>query len=504
MGFIQQVPIYQTPDQGQKRNPSPLFGSNSENNGKRSRHQSGEMSSFAGSSPGAAANELCTIQDIMLELKKLATKEDIVHIKGTLIAQSAEIQQLRGEIEKQGDRIKSLETDAGERAAKEVNRTTRPDVDRTVRNQHGSAQTDRSQEQNRRSNIVIHGLKIDNEDDMMEKVLDMCQAMKAIVFTSDIVDIAWLGRFEPGMVRPPPLRVSFQFQYMRDSILRKKSKLQDIPKFSTVFINPDEPLEVRRIKGVFRRVAIKAREDGKNVSYRADWIQIDDEIYQASEINRIPKKYMAVDTTKPGPNHAKNQVLEASGGGPSNSNDNDQKTGVNSGHKSDPNVKIKLTKCGLTFSGKTAFVSNLSNCDFVYRGQPYTSTEQGLQHQNALHHKMTDIAAKIMNTTDTALIKQISHDIPKSEEWNRISPGILWDLNDCKYSQNPPLMDKLLDTAPHKLVEASFDTRWGGGAPFGDDIYEQEIIPGKNVFGEMATSYRDKKIAQKSLITAQP
>ena len=305
MGFIQQVPIYQTPpDQGQKRNPSPLFGSELENAGKRLRQQSGELSSFNGASPGAATLETCTVQDIMLELKKLATKEDIVQIKGTLIAQSAEIQQLRGELEKQGDRIKTLETESGERTAKEVNRTTRPDVDKVNRN---GAQAERSQDQNRRSNIVIHGLKIDKEEDMVEKVLDMCQAMKAIVFSSDIVDISWLGRFETGMPRPPPLRVSFQFQYMRDNILRKKSKLQENPQFSTVFINPDEPFEVRRIKGHFRKIAMKVREDGKTVTYRAGWIQIDDDIYQATEMHRIPKKYKTGEDMKSGPNSSKDR-----------------------------------------------------------------------------------------------------------------------------------------------------------------------------------------------------
>ena len=69
------------------------------------------------------------------------------------------------------------------------------------------------------------------------------------------------------MQRPPRLPVTFQLQYMRNNILRKKSKLQDNPKYSAVFINPDEPIEVRRIKGVFRRVANKAKADGKSVSY---------------------------------------------------------------------------------------------------------------------------------------------------------------------------------------------------------------------------------------------
>ena len=106
-GFIQQVPIYQTPEQGQKRESSPLFGSNPENAGKR-RHLTGDKGSIDGSSEAG------------IEFKKLATKEDLVQIKGSMVAQSAKIQQLRGEMEKQGELIKVLEDEMGARAAIEV------------------------------------------------------------------------------------------------------------------------------------------------------------------------------------------------------------------------------------------------------------------------------------------------------------------------------------------------------------------------------------------------
>ena len=82
-------------------------------------------------------------------------------------------------------------------------------------------------------------------------------------------------------------------------------------------------------------------------------------------------------------------------------------------------VNIKLTKAGLTFSGPSAFVSNMSPCDFIYNGQPYSSTEQGIQHLNALHHQVPEIADKIMKTTCAKKIKVISHDIPKSETWKK-------------------------------------------------------------------------------------
>ena len=57
------------------------------------------MGSIAGS-PNPDASDSYTLQE-MKELKKVATKDDIVQIKRALVAQSAEIQQRRGEIETQ-------------------------------------------------------------------------------------------------------------------------------------------------------------------------------------------------------------------------------------------------------------------------------------------------------------------------------------------------------------------------------------------------------------------
>ena len=96
-----------------------------------------------------------------------------------------------------------------------------------------------------------------------------------------------------------------------------------------------------------------------------------------------------------------------------------------------PDVKMKLTKAGLTFSGPSAFVSNTSPSDFAYKGQPYSSAEQGIQHLNVVHHKVPDIAAKIPGTICAKKIKKISHDIPKSESWPKIAPGLLLELNEA-------------------------------------------------------------------------
>ena len=82
----------------------------------------------------------------------------------------------------------------------------------------------------------------------------------------------------------------------------------------------------------------------------------------------------------------------------------------------------------------------MHHADFVYEGQPYSSSEQGIQHLNAKHHNKPEIATKILATHETKTIKDISHDIPKSAEWKKTVPAKLWGLMDAKFSQNPPLM----------------------------------------------------------------
>ena len=85
--------------------------------------------------------KIVTLTNIMEKLQKVATKDDVVQIKGTLVAQSAEIQQLRGELDKHHDRIKVLEEQAGERAAADIHRTRpRLDVDSSNLDKYGRAQ----------------------------------------------------------------------------------------------------------------------------------------------------------------------------------------------------------------------------------------------------------------------------------------------------------------------------------------------------------------------------
>ena len=512
-GFMQPMPIFQTPDHGQKRDLSPLIGSSAEQDGKRVRNNSNDLSSIV--SPTGDDDENVSLRDIMKHLKKLATKDDLVQVKGSIIAQAAEIQQLKSELNNQQERLKVLEDQMGARTAADINRTERkPDVYVDSRKQYGRAHENSDPSQDRRKNIIIHGLKPVQEKEMVDVVLDMCQAMGSVIFSSDITEITRLGAYDVPTARPPPVRVTFEYVYQRNNMLRRKSKLAGKDRFAEIYINPDEPIEMRRIRGLFRRIAFKARAVGKDVVVRTDWIKIDEVTYLSTELDKIPREYQPDmgqrSTAKQSRENDKDGLgavggipkrkdygVTATGQGPEKPGEGLSLPGKSS---PSPNVKIKLTKSGLTFSGPTAFPSNMSPADFVLEGQPYSSSEQGIQHLNAVFNNAPDIAAKILETENTKKIKEYSHDIPKSDEWKKIEPTRLWDLMDAKFTQNPTLMEQLLATAPHKLIEASVDGKWGGGGPpFGSDCYELGIVPGDNVFGEMATTYRNQKLVLRNL-----
>ena len=139
----------------------------------------------------------------------------------------------------------------------------------------------------------------------------------------------------------------------------------------------------------------------------------------------------------------------------------------------------------------TAYLSNHAKVPFVYDGTPYTSSEQGFHHLGAAHHLEFEVAERILKTDDIAKIRELSHEYPRSPGWERLAPHKLYELNREKFTQNPHLRARLIATAPHRLIEASIDQKWGGAAPYSSGVYDEGIVPGRNVFGDKLTSLRD-------------
>ena len=146
--------------------------------------------------------------------------------------------------------------------------------------------------------------------------------------------------------------------------MKKKVNLAKFPRFATLFINPDKSPEVRRTKGTFRRIAHS--DSGRSRGSLQGQLDI---------LAKIPTPQ----GSKRRPEAKKNDIAETLNTAnvePTRSQDF-KLPNVAYG----PDVKIKATKAGLTFSGLTETCLNVHPCDFVYPGQACISTEQGIQHQ---------------------------------------------------------------------------------------------------------------------------
>ena len=225
--------------------------------------------------------------------------------------------------------------------------------------------------------------------------------------------------------------------------------------------------------------------DGQVVVIRDDCIQIDEDEFKISEVERIPEKYR-VNITQP-------QASKRP----------DTATSTEKGAATPrlKRIKIKMTKAGLTFSGPSAYMSHMHRCSFTFKKTPYSSVEQGYHHLHAQFEDDPEIAAKIMATYEPIEIKDISSALPKCDGWNRVAPRFMWVLNEAKYEQNPKLKRQLIETAPVLLTEASVDSKWGCSCPYDNDMYEQGQIPGSNLCGNQLTKYRDNLIADMGKIS---
>ena len=133
----------------------------------------------------------------------------------------------------------------------------------------------------------------------------------------------------------------------------------------------------------------------------------------------------------------------------------------------------------------------------MYEDIGHKTVDHGYCFKKAVCYKRMDLADRVRHA-DTALdAKDVVRHLPPNPEWERIKVPTLRCLFIARLTQHPDLMEAFLKTAPHRLIEASWDSNWGGGAPFESPIYDENRFTGHNQFGDMATTYRDEELKQR-------
>ena len=120
---------------------------------------------------------------------------------------------------------------------------------------------------------------------------------------------------------------------------------------------------------------------------------------------------------------------------------------------------MRIVEAGLLFSGPTACPSNMYPAGIEHDNKDYKSNEQCFQCTKAQVHDELDLAATMKEMSNAYDIKDIAADIVTTEEWNRSAPALLWEPFEKKMKAHPELLERLIETAPLLLIEASKSSR---------------------------------------------
>ena len=131
------------------------------------------------------------------------------------------------------------------------------------------------------------------------------------------------------------------------------------------------------------------------------------------------------------------------------------------------------------FSGKYDFLSNFYLCKIAYEGITYQSAENAYQAQKCVND-MVKISF-IDKTPGQA--KRLGRKVAIIPDWEEIKEDQMYQIVKRKFTQNPELGFKLLQTGSAKLVEGNV---WG-------DIYWGVCKGvGQNKLGEILMKVRDE------------
>jgi ribA/ribD-fused uncharacterized protein len=142
--------------------------------------------------------------------------------------------------------------------------------------------------------------------------------------------------------------------------------------------------------------------------------------------------------------------------------------------------------------------SQWESCTFKVDGITYNCAEQYMMAKKAKLFKDEDTYEKIMEATHPREQKKLGRQVKgfHADRWNNVAREIVYEGNHAKFTQNPKLLKKLLETKGTTLVEASpYDCIWGIGMREGDKgVNDRSNWRGKNWLGEVLTGLREDLI----------
>ena len=146
------------------------------------------------------------------------------------------------------------------------------------------------------------------------------------------------------------------------------------------------------------------------------------------------------------------------------------------------------------FFGELNALSNFHPAEFMIDGITFPTSEHYIQYMKAMTFGDRPSAIKILNAATPADCKSIGWKVANfdKEKWDESAKTLCFPGIKAKFHQNKGLLETLLRTKDHILVEAAKDKTWRTGRVLArDDWYDNTLWHSQGILGEMLCEIRD-------------
>lgn len=246
-----------------------------------------------------------------------------------------------------------------------------------------------------------------------------------------------------------PLVVKFISEAKRNKVSRIRFNLEDDENTKNVYLNEDLPKTLNDRKSLMRLVVKAAKEKQLPAKLSGGKVMVNNVTYDHRNLNCLPK-----------------------------------------GLKPDE-LMIKEIEGKLYFSSDKAWLSNFFPTSIQLQGVTFHSSEQVFQYVKACRNNAPELAALILKSKNALEAKRIGKGIEIKSKWDRTKEEVMKRILEAKFTTNPLLARKLVDTGNKTLVEATIDTYWGAQATINSKSVKAGTWKGANRLGILLMEIRD-------------
>lgn len=117
---------------------------------------------------------------------------------------------------------------------------------------------------------------------------------------------------------------------------------------------------------------------------------------------------------------------------------------------------------------KYKFLSNFYPCKFNYNGIEYSHSEGAFQAQKTLDMNERKVVAKLTASESKRAcgkrgLAKLGFRVELRPDWESVKDQVMYEVVKAKFTQNPDLAQKLLETGDAELIEGTtwHDNYWG-------------------------------------------